>query len=264
MRKNSIQSIQNEYEGRQLRDYLIYTFGIAWAAELFLIAVYKLKLVGEIPMSVLHYVLIAFGPGFAPAYSAIIVKRKYFGWTVKDTLKEFCSLGKKKRTFFMLGAFAVIQLAACCVLESYRGNPWYLFVLFMPLMILGGGMEELGWQGVMMPLMEKKFPFGAAIIMQGVLWAFWHLPLWFVPDSSQRTMNFGAFMLYCIVLECSLALLYRYTKSVAACVLLHAWGNTTMGGMYTMTALTNTPDVKILLVYLGQVLLFVCCYKKMK
>ena len=44
--------------------------------------------------------------------------------------------------------FGLIQFCACALQERYTGNPWYLFVLFMPLMIYGGGMEEVGWQGI--------------------------------------------------------------------------------------------------------------------
>lgn len=74
-------------------------------------------------------------------------------------------------------------------------------------------------------------------------------------------MNFGAFLMYCVVLGCSLSLLYRCTESVAACVLLHAWGNTTMGGMFTMSALVNSLDIKIVIVYIICILLYVIVYK---
>ena len=248
-------------EFNQLKQYILFTYVIAWGTELLLFIMYKGNFIQNSVMSVLHFVIIAFGAGFAPAYSAFIAKRKYCGWSVKETLRQFWSFKKGKRTFLVLISYAIIQLGMCCVLETYSGNPWYLFLLFVPLMILGGGMEEFGWRGIMQPLMERKFPFLPAMLIQGVLWAFWHLPLWFVPNTSQSNMNFGAFLMYCVVLGCSLSLLYRCTESVAACVLLHAWGNTTMGGMFTMSALVNPLDIKTVMVYIICVFLYATVYR---
>lgn len=39
------------------------------------------------------------------------------------------------------------------------------------------------------------------------------------------------------------------TGSLWAAVLIHAWGNTVLGGMYTLTSLTDFPSVKTLTVY---------------
>ena len=57
------------------------------------------------------------------------------------------------------------------------------------------------------------------------------------------------FALYCITFGLNLAVLYRLTKSVWAAVLLHAWGNTILGGMFSLTSLCNFPQAKTLLVY---------------
>ena len=114
------------------------------------------------------------------------------------------------------------------------------------MMIWGGGLEEIGWRGVFQPLLEKRFSFLAAAFIEGVIWGVWHLPLWFIPNSTQGDMNFIAFTLYCIILGLTLAAAYRLTKCIWVTILIHAWGNTVLGGMYTLTSLNNYPSVKTL------------------
>jgi len=62
-----------------------------------------------------------------------------------------------------------IQFAACVLLETYRGNSWYLFIVYMPLMGLGGGLEEIGWRDILQQLMEERFPFLTAAGLEGIL-----------------------------------------------------------------------------------------------
>lgn len=232
-----------------LWSYLFYTFAIAWGTEFLLIAVYHFGLLNGGAAMFFHFAVIGFGAGMAPAYAAFLVQRK----TRNITFKEFCGqifhTGDARKTVFFLFLFALIQFGACVVQESYLGNPWYLFLLFMPMMILGGGLEEIGWRGVFQPLLEKKFSFFGAALIEGVIWSIWHLPLWLVPNTSQGDMNFPAFALYCITLGLTLAATYRLTESIWAAVLVHAWGNTVLGGMYTLTSLNHFPSLKTVAVY---------------
>lgn len=236
-------------ERKMLFTYLFYTFAIAWGTELLLIAAYHFGLPDNGAALVFHFAVIGFGAGMAPAYAAFIVQKKYAGISFKESCKQIFHTKNLRKTVLFLLLFAVIQWGACITQESYLGGPWYLFILFMPMMILGGGLEEIGWRGVFQPLLEKRFSFPAAALIEGLIWSIWHLPLWFVPNTSQGDMNFAAFTLYCITLGLTLAAAYRLTGSLWAAVLIHAWGNTVLGGMYTLTSLTDFPSVKTLTVY---------------
>ncbi len=68
--------------------------------------------------------------------------------------------------------------------------PCLIFMIF-----LGGGQEEFGWRGYALPILEGKFGIWFANIILGVIWSFWHIPLWFISGTSQTYMNFGGFIL---------------------------------------------------------------------
>lgn len=59
--------------------------------------------------------------------------------------------------------------------------PTALFILLVP--VFGGAWEEPGWRGYALPrLLAERSALTASLIL-GVLWAFWHLPVYFVDDQ---------------------------------------------------------------------------------
>jgi len=72
---------------------------------------------------------------------------------------------------------------------------WIFFPCLLFMLLVGGGQEEFGWRGYALPLLENKYGIWFANLILGILWAFWHIPLWFITDTSQTYMNFGGFIL---------------------------------------------------------------------
>ena len=78
----------------------------------------------------------------------------------------------------------------------------YLFLPYLLLMtFLGGGQEEIGWRGYILPFMENNYGLIIGSLILGIIWAVWHIPLWFIPRANQKYMNFFAFTLQCIGLS---------------------------------------------------------------
>ena len=98
-------------------------------------------------------------------------------------------------------------------------------LLFL-IMIVGGGTEEFGWRGIALPELEEHFGTVAATIIVGVIWAAWHIPLWFIPIAPQRTENFASFFVTVIALSLLFTWLFNNTKSVGVCVVFHSMANT--------------------------------------
>lgn len=202
----------NRIERKSILLFLFYSFLIAWGTEVVLILLYHFQLIRGSTAQILHFAVIGFGAGMAPAYAAFIVERKYNWATVQGFIKKVFQTENWGKSIAVLILFALVQFLACILQEEYSGNPWYMFILFMPMMILGGGLEEIGWQGVFQPLLQKRFSFLIAALIEGVIWSIW------------------------------------------VSVLLHAWSNAVLGGMYTLTSLCGFPSLKTWIVSLTQII----------
>ncbi|MGE7091852.1 CPBP family intramembrane glutamic endopeptidase [Lysinibacillus sp. NPDC048646] len=104
-------------------------------------------------------------------------------------------------------------------------NPLYLALIELPIMIIGGGLEEIGWRGFLQPTLQKRWSSFTSTIIVGVIWAIWHLPLWFVVGSNQMNMNFLWLPLSALALSFLLTVIYLSTKSIFLCIIFHAFIN---------------------------------------
>lgn len=67
-----------------------------------------------------------------------------------------------------------------------------------------GTNEEFGWRGLALPLLQRKFsPFMAGLIL-GIIWAFWHIPAFFISglqyESWAALPYFGGVIVLSIIL----------------------------------------------------------------
>jgi len=107
--------------------------------------------------------------------------------------------------------------------------------------LFGGGLEEGGWRGYLQPAFEKKFSVVISNLLVGTIWAFWHLPYFFLPGNHQGN-NFLLYLLTCIVLAFTLTAIHKLTKSILVCTLFHGFINTlavTIGVMFIIQAVIS-------------------------
>ena len=151
--------------------------------------------------------------------------------------------GWKATVLVSLIFFAVFFGILC--LFAKRIEPWYMLAAVFPMMIIGGGLEEIGWRGFLQPALEKKMPFWLAAIVVGVIWGVWHLPLRFVPGTFQDEISFFLYIGFTILMSFLLGAIQRLTGSVAASVAFHAWVNVVLS-VFSVTSLFNGSDSPIL------------------
>lgn len=66
-----------------------------------------------------------------------------------------------------------------------------LAIYWLCILIFYGFGEEIGWRGFALPLLQSRFSAVKSAIIVSVIWAVWHLPLfWFSPGLS--SMGTGA------------------------------------------------------------------------
>lgn len=172
------------------------------------------------PLGMILYVL----GGISPAICEITLKKKS---STKEEFKKFIkSIVNPKHSIWMYvyaigGAMAIQAIPLLFHLTEVK-QPLYIgFVVIIP-MIIGGGIEEIGWRGLLQPQLEEKYPHIVAAISVGVIWAIWHLPLWFIDGTNQQSMNFIWFCINTIMLSFFIGSVTYVSKSIFMAILAHA------------------------------------------
>lgn len=171
--------------------------------------------------------------GYSPVIAALITKN-YLG--INNEFEKFIkSIISIKQNFIMylyiLIAPMIVWIVPFFIFRLNRGtgsvlkHPIHTLLWIIPLMIIGGGLEEIGWRGLLLPELLKKYSETVSSVITGVVWSCWHIPMWFVVGSSQQSLNFGTFTVSCISTSFLLTVVYIKTKSIWLCILLHAVDN---------------------------------------
>ena len=92
--------------------------------------------------------------------------------------------------------------------------------------LLGGGQEEPGWRGYLLPRLQSRYGALAAALAVGVVWAVWHVPLFLAPDAVQSGMSFPLYLVQVVSMSVVLTWLTNAARaSVLPAMLLHAGAN---------------------------------------
>jgi membrane protease YdiL (CAAX protease family) len=183
----------------------------------------------EAPLGVWPIILGAFGPSVA-AFDITI--RKHGG----NGAWQFLKRGFQLRFSALVYAFLIIvPTAIVAIANSLTGggipslSPSILGI-FVLIFFLGGSFgEEFGWRGFLFPKLTEKYrPIAAAVIL-GIVWAIWHLPLFWISGTSQFTTPFWLYLIYILALSVQYAWVYLRTDgNLFACLLLHTFTNITI------------------------------------
>ena len=88
--------------------------------------------------------------------------------------------------------------------------------------------EEIGWRGFAYPVMEREFGAVRAVLINGFIWALWHVPL-IVGGAYQAAVNPVYGIISFIVMIMLITVLFCWTRSVSGSVipaiLLHSSHN---------------------------------------
>lgn len=95
-------------------------------------------------------------------------------------------------------------------------------------------LEELGWRGYALDRLQLKWSALSASVVLGVVWAIWHLPLFFIEGSYQHesvgygTTEFWLFMAGIVALSPVFTWIFNNTeRSILGIIILHGWVNFT-------------------------------------
>lgn len=211
-------------ENKKIKNYLLRTFIISWSSWLILALLVKSNLLTF--SSIIGTIIFTIGE-FGPTISAISLSEEKI--TFKFVM-NFIFSNKKKSIIYLL--IFCILLSLTIGLSSMELNPAVPLLaipfIFIICTFVNGGNEELGWRGILQPILEKKLAFPIATLVTGIVWSIWHLPLWFIDGTSQSNMPFLVFAVYMIFLSFWLSAVYKRTNCVFYCSILHGLSNLLM------------------------------------
>ena len=82
----------------------------------------------------------------------------------------------------------------------------------MAFMVILGPVEELGWRGFALPLLQRRYPpLGAALVL-GVIWGLWHLPAFFLSGTPQSAWGFTPFLVGAVALSVIVTPLFNVSR----------------------------------------------------
>lgn len=177
-----------------------------------------------------RYLLLLNISSFGPSLAAIIVTVFTEGWAgVKTLLKRL--LQWRVSWLVYLATFFVFPLVfflgyQVLGIQAADGENLLLFltlVVAVPINALVGSIilgigplgEELGWRGFMLPHLLKRYGDFTSSVILGLVWAFWHLPVFLFSEWRGDIPIYLAIGLYSLG---TISIAYMMTK-------LHIWGN---------------------------------------
>lgn len=197
--------------------FLVIAFGLAWG----IIALYILLpeqmagLFGEISGQHPLFYLATYAPAIA-ALAIVVYKTRWEGtrrflgrlllWRAPMAWYAFLLLGIP--LLFYAGALWKGLSPAELVPVSSVGG--YLVALL--LFAVKGPVEEIGWRGLALPLLQRKMsPLWAGLVL-GVIWGVWHLPAFLLSGTPQSGWSFTDFFVGTVALSLIATALFNVSR----------------------------------------------------
>ncbi|UMZ73746.1 CPBP family intramembrane glutamic endopeptidase [Natranaerofaba carboxydovora] len=178
--------------------------------------------------------------GFGPLIAAVLVVFNNEGKSqAKQFIKGIFRLKVALGWYFFALILPIIIYYFAYQMYLFRGGTVEDFVtpsiFFYPIALIfatlfGGGQEEVGWRGFALPRLQSKYsPFTSSVIL-GVMWAFWHIPLFYASATYQANFPFGWYLLNTIFLSIIFTWFFNSTGgSIFIAMLLHGAVNAPSG-----------------------------------
>ncbi len=202
------------------------TFGIAWGA--FALFAFAPGVVEQVlgPPSGSHplFILAVYAPAIA-AFLLVLVRGGLAGlmaflsrlaiWRAPPVWYAVLFLGLP--ALFYAGAL----IKGAPLVPDFESAAAFLAVLgFMAIL---GPMEEFGWRGVGLPLLQRLMtPFAASIVL-GVIWGVWHLPAFLLSGTLQSNWQFLPFVLGATAISVMVTALFNATRGGLLLPMLFHW-----------------------------------------
>ena len=168
---------------------------------------------------------------FAPALVAIVLTAQDEGTEgLRGLLTRLRHVRVPGRWYLFALGYGVALWSAFAVAVRFNTGAWpYLtketwvnLAMAMALALPVQAGEEIGWRGYALPRLAGRFGFARASLILGLIWASWHLPLFYTPAITLYGQSFPMFLLEVVAISVAMTWLYVHTKgSLLLATLMH-------------------------------------------
>lgn len=236
--------------------FVVWVYALFWISILLIGGL--LALFGEkLPMQLLVTI-----SSWTPTMVLIIMFEKLMpNTTRKDFFKR---LFRPKINWSLFLGVTVIQLflalASIYIVSVQKGVPMLsminlslpmLFYAFFVSLITGATGEEFAWRGYLFPVMAKKSGIIKGSILLGLIWAFWHAPLWFATSGFtglDLVIYIATFMVMIISVSVIIGICYNHNNNLVIPMWIHLLVN--FSASFYAGNMENILDVTIYLALL--------------
>lgn len=192
----------------------------------------------------LSMILFLIGGNGPPIASYILLKK----WGKIDGIIDFLKLNFNAKASLKDYSLVVLLLLLHFIIpillfSTNREVPLYYGLAMIPINIFGGGLEEIGWRGILQPYLEELISFTNATITVAIIWSVWHLPLWYIVGTFQSDISFLYFGVAVVGMSFAIAAIRKVTENIFLCILFHSilnsfWGVFMLEQNYTTFVIT--------------------------
>lgn len=211
---------------RSIWPFLAITFGLTWGlATLLILFPDPIEAIfGELSTTHPLFILAVYAPGFA----AVIMVLRHYGVRGLGSFAKRLTLWRMPGAwwlFLALGIPVVVYGSAMITgtfSDPFPFSPWHGVLPALVLALFLGPIEEFGWRGVALPLLQRRVaPLWAGLIL-GVIWALWHVPAFLLSGTPQSSWSFVPYFIGVVAISVVLTPMFNSARgSILIAALFH-------------------------------------------
>jgi membrane protease YdiL (CAAX protease family) len=180
-------------------------FGLTWGlAALLLLFPGPIQAVfGPLTMTNPLFILAVYSPGIA----GLLLVWRHYGLAGLGRYLSRLTLWRMPWgwwAFLLLGIPALFYVGAALngtLTDPFPFTPWYTILPAFAIALFLGPIEELGWRGLALPLLQRRMaPLWAGLLL-GVVWGLWHLPAFLLSGSPQSAWSFAPYLVAVVAIS---------------------------------------------------------------
>ena len=219
-----------------VKKYVLYTYGI-FIILLMLTGLQMIVLPNEVLLWMMKTIC-----SWSPTFAVLFLYGKMYSGTTKKSKWKIWFSGKV--SIEVISVVCMIQIALFIVaieMTAIFRNMEFTELLnvsvsaflyaFINSLLSGATGEEVGWRGYLQPTLEKKYGVIKGSIVVGLIWGFWHAPLWFISGeySGMDLVKYIVFfMLFITSTAVIIGITYEKNRNLFVPMFIHFWVNFTL------------------------------------